>query len=214
MDSHQLTTKTPLLRPRRGASTRVQVGSSELVLEAVRGGHTLLWLDGREARRYALGLTADGDLSLELRAPRLPLRIVCREVLTLVPGGRLRGYVQVPLVPTIVWQPAGDAATALIELNPRELAAEWDDHEGAVFRCASSLHVRLPMRSGEARASVPLWLRNDGDTALAPAFLPLRLLDGDLVELRGSLVVRPRRLQWTGTAWRTAAGVAEMEVKS
>jgi hypothetical protein len=214
MDSSLLTTKTPLPRPQRGASTRVQVGSNELVLEAVRGGHTLLWCDGREARRYALGLCADGELSLELRAPRLPLRVVCRELLTLVPGGRLHGYVQVPLVPTIVWQPLDSGATTLVELSPRELAAEWDDGDGAVFRCASSFHVRLPMRNGEPRANVPVWLRNGGNAAFAPAFLPLRLLDSDLVPLRGSLIVRPRRLQWTGAAWRAAARVAEVEVKS
>ena len=214
MDLHQLTTKTPLALPRRGDSTRVQVGANELVLEAVRGGHTLLWSDGREARRYALGLAADGDLALELRAPRLPLRIVCRELVTLVPGGRLHGYVQVPLVPTIVWQPNAGSEAVLLELAPRELAAEWDDHEGAVFRCASSLHVRLPMRSGEPRANVPVWLRNDGDTVHAPAHLPLRLADHDLVELRGSLIVRPRRLQWTGAAWRTTTCDAAVEVKS
>jgi len=214
MDCHHLTCKTPLPRPRRGDSTRVHIGPNELVLEAVRGGHSLLWSDGQQARRYALGLDDDGELALELRAPRLPLRLVCRDVITLVPTGRLRGYVQVPLVPTIVWQPTHGSEATLIELPGRDLAAEWDEQDGTVFRCTSSLHVRFPMRSGEPRATVPLWLHNDGPGVCSPAHLPLTIADQDLVELRGSLVVRPRRLQWTGSVWRSEAPQQPAEVRS
>ena len=211
--SETLHFQTPLPKPQRGGSTRVQLGCNELVLESVRGGHSLLWLDGREARRFALGLDADGLLLLQLRAPRLPICVVPREVLSIVPGGRLRGYLQVPLVPTVVWQPVGGAAVPLVELPPRELGAEWDEGEGARFRCTSSLHVRFPMRSGEASAIVPVVLRNVGDEVVSPGHLPLQLTDEDLEELRGSLVVRPRRLIWTGRSWAAAVGIcAEVRV--
>lgn len=203
--SETLHFQTPLPRPQRGGSTRVQLGCNELVLESVRGGHSLLWLDGKEARRFVLGLDADGLLLLQLRVPHLPICLVAREVLSIVPGGRLRGYLQVPLVPTVVWQPVVGAAVPLVELPPRELGAEWDEGEGARFRCTSSLHVRFPMRSGEARAIVPVVLQNVGDEVVSPGHLPLQLKDEDLQELRGSLVVRPKRLVWTGRSWADVA---------
>ena len=53
--------------PGHGDATRVQVGRAELVLENRRGSFSLLWSDGREARRYVLGLTDSGQLSVELR---------------------------------------------------------------------------------------------------------------------------------------------------
>jgi hypothetical protein len=204
MDSpHSLPFQTLLPRPQRGGSTRVQLGSNELVLESVRGGHSLLWLDGREARRFVLGLDADGELTLQLRAPKLPVRIAPREVLAVVPGGRLRGYLQLPLVPTIVWRSSKGLEATLLELPPRDLAAEWDETDGTVYRCTSSLHVLFPMLSGEPKATVPIVIRNLGDEVLSPAFLPMQLRDADLVELRASLVVAPCRMTWNGQSWST-----------
>jgi hypothetical protein len=187
-----------LPRPSRGGTTRVQLGSSELILERVRGGHSLLWSDGRQARRYALGLGAAGRLGLQLRAPRLPLRVAPRDTISVAPGARLCGYVHVPLVPTLVWRPGDGHDHVLVELQPNELAAEWDDHVGYTFRCASPWLVRFPMRNGEPRAVVPLRLYNRGDAPLCPAALPLRLTDDDLQPLRGSIVAAPRRLQFDG----------------
>jgi hypothetical protein len=189
---------TPLPRPLRGSSTRVRCGTNDVVLEAVRGGHTLLWSDGRQARRFSVGLGDDATLTLELRAPRLPLRIVVREVLALAPGSRLRGYVQVPLVPTIVWHPANGDALPLLELPVADLAPEWDDRAGTVLRAVSPLHVRFPMRNGEPRAIVPLWFGNPTSTVASPGYVPLSLEDRELHALRGSIVASPRRLRWTG----------------
>lgn len=210
MDSpHSLPFQTPLPRPQRGGSTRVQLGSNELVLESVRGGHSLLWFDGREARRFALGLAAIGELALQLRAPQLPLRVAPREVLAIVPGARLRGYLQVPLIPTIVWRSSSGEAV-LVELPPRDLATEWDDADGALQRCTSTLHVRFPMRSGEPKATIPVVLRNDGGEVLSPAFVPIRFRDADLVESRASLVTMPRRLSWDGQVWNADAAAGEL----
>lgn len=211
MDSSQtLAFQTVLPRPERGGSTRVQLGTNELVLESVRGGHSMLWLDGRESRRFVLGLGASGELLLQLRAPRLPVWVVCREVLGIVPGGRLRGYLQVPLVPTVVWRCGAAEPLTLVELPPRELAAEWDEQNGSRFRCTSSLHVRFPMRNGEARAIVPIVVKNVGDTVLSPGHLPLQFADGDLLARRGSLLLRPRRLVADGGRWVAAASAAEV----
>lgn len=207
--AESLTYALDLARPERGASVRVQLGTQELVLEAVRGGHSLLWLDGRSSRRFVLGLPRHGDLRLELRAPRLPVHVATREVLAVAPGGRLRGYLLVPLVPTIVVR-RGSEALALVEVAPQELAAEWDDAQGARFATTSPFLTRFPMRSGEPKAVVPLVLRNDSDRACSPEHLPVTCTCRDLVPLRGCLVVAPRRLVWNGATWKPLVHPAEV----
>lgn len=198
----------PLSRPARGGGTRVQLGAAEIVLESVRGGHTLLWSDGRQARRYTLGLADEGQLTLQLKAPRLPVRVVPRDVLAVVPGGRLRGYVQVPLVPTLMWHDALGRGHALIELQPGELQAEWDDVVGHSFQSPSAWHVRFPMRNGEPRAVVPIRLVNQSAAVLSPGHLAIALSDDELTPLRGSIVAAPRRLRWLGDRFAEAPVVA------
>lgn len=191
--------QTPLPRPARGASTRLQFGAKEIVLEATRGGYALLWLDGRTARRFALGLTERGMLHLLLRAPRLPVRVETRDTLTLAPGARLRGYVQVPLVPTIVWAAGADhEVQQLIEFPRPELGAEWDDREGTIYRCVSAFHVRYPVPGAEPHATVPVWLANPTDRVASPAFVPLQIADEELHERRSGVAILPRRLRWNG----------------
>ena len=192
-----LSLNVPLPVPSRGRSTRARIGGAELVLEGVRGGHSLLWTDGRETRRYALGL-GRGSLMLELRAPRFMVRVVARDTLTVAPWARLQGYVQVPLVPTLVFRGHDGESAVLLELLPRSLAGEWDETLGYAFRCASPWLVRFPVRSGDAVAVVPVRLRNDDAAPASPAHLSLRLTDADLVERRGTIVVRPRRLVFRG----------------
>jgi len=182
--------------PGHGDATRVQVGRAELVLENRRGSFSLLWSDGREARRYVLGLTDRGQLRLELRVPRLPLCCVPRDVVTLVPGARLRGYVTVPLVPTVVWRRGDAPAEPLVELVPDELQATWDEQKGHAFEVGVSWLSRFPFRSGAAQAIAPLRLANRGDAVVSPRHLDVQLTDDGLWELRGALVARPQRLVW------------------
>lgn len=193
----------PLPRPARGGSTRIQIGSHEVVLEAGRGGHTLLWTNGRQARRYVLGLAAHGRLSLQMRAPKLPLRVVPRDLVTVVPGGRVAGYVHVSLVPTLVWHGGDGQDHVLVEVHPDDLAAEWDEPSGHVLHSTSPWYGRFPMRSGEPRAIVPLRLANPGDVVLTPPHFDLRLHDDELVAMRGSVVVAPRRVLWSGHQWES-----------
>ena len=193
----------PLARPAMGAASRVRLGRAELVLEHTRGGYSLLWSDGREARRYVLGLGDRGQLSVELRAPRLPLRIALRELVTIVPGARLRGYLHVPLVPTVVWRDRLDHAQALLELLPPQLQGTWEEGLGTSFRCSASWLVRFPYQSGEPVAVLPIRLYNVGEAPASPAELPLTVRDDELHSLRGALVLAPRRLVWHGDELRT-----------
>jgi hypothetical protein len=182
--------------PPRGGATRLRVGNGELVLEAVRGGHSLLWSDGQKARRYMLGLRRGEPLCLRWRVPRLPLRCMLREAIALAPGGRLHGYIWLPLVPTLERALATPDARILVELLPPELAAEWHEASGHAFQFASPWFVRFPPRTGEPRAVVPLRLANPTADVVSPPFLPVVVDDDELHAMRDSVVVRPRRCRW------------------
>jgi hypothetical protein len=194
----------PIAPPARGSSVRARLGRYEFVLEGVRGGHSLLWSDGQQARRYALGLGAFTSLQLDLQPPRHPCRIVVRESLVLGPGGRLRGYVQVPLLPVLFGVTATGQRAPLLELGNQELAGEWDDARGMLFRIGTPWHVRFPMPSGEPRAVLPLWLKNVAAEVAQPADFVVSIAPDELVEARGSLLLRPRRLRWLAGQWQEA----------
>ena len=203
---------TPLARPAIGGSTRLSCGGTEFVLEAVRGGHALVCSDGREARRFAVGLAPGSELAVELRVPRLPVRLVTRDTLALAPQARLRGYVQVALVPTIVCRTPTGAARVLIELPPRDLEPEWDDRQGTVLRAVSALHVRFPVRGASPKVVVPIRLVNPTTDVACPGHVPLTLLDGGLQSMRGSIVVAPLRMVWNGEQLVPVAGRHRAEI--
>jgi hypothetical protein len=102
--------------------------------------------------------------------------------------------VQVPLVPTIVWQ--GDACLATVaELLPSTLSAEWDETTGGcVQRCSSPFTQKLPPAGVEPRAVVPVVIANGSDRMQGPVALPLQINDRELRPLRGLAIAAPRRL--------------------
>ncbi|MGE3175050.1 MAG: hypothetical protein AB7O97_20650 [Planctomycetota bacterium] len=186
---------SPLPRPGRGQSARFRLGRMELILEPVRGGWSLLCNDGREARTWSLGLTDDGELWLHCRVPRWPLRVALRDTLVLVPGARVRGYVQVPLVPTVRWRTRAQGEHTIAELLPPVLSAEWDQAQGTVTqRCNAPLLQRVPLADSEPRAVIPLTVRNESPRMQSPETLPVSLRDRELAPCRGHLVAAPRRL--------------------
>jgi hypothetical protein len=184
-----------LPRPQPGQSGRFRLGRVELVLEPVRGGYSLLCLDGTQARTWSLGLARDGELWLACRVPRWPLRIALKDTLVLVPKSRVRGYVHVPLVPTLCWRTPDGAEATVAELLPPLLSAEWDELRGTCTQSwTSPLFQRLPPADGEPRAMLPLTIRNDGPRMQSPESLPVALADAELQACRGHLVAPPRRL--------------------
>jgi len=208
MNPDPLQLRTRLGLPLQGGSARLAVGACELVFEAVRGGYTLLWHAGREARRYVVGLPDGGETILELRPPSHRVRLLLKETLALAPGARVYGYVQVPLVPTLLWRDDAEAESQLIELMPASLAAEWHEGTGTSFTCTSTWLVRFPVHGGEARATVPLRLHNASPNALSPEDLPLRLRVNELREMRGGIIALPRRLTWDGDSWQQHVAAA------
>lgn len=184
-----------LPRPSRGVSSRFLLGRLELVLEPVRGGYTLLCLDGSGARTWSLGLAADGELWIECMLPRWPLRVGLRETLALVPGSRVRGYVQVPLVPTLSWRRAGQRDCTVCELLPHSLAAEWEEATSQVVqRVESPFLQRTPLPDEQLRAIVPIAICNRTETVQSPEQLPLSLRECDLATSRQHRIARPQRL--------------------
>lgn len=183
-----------LPRPEHGDAERVQLGRAEIVLENRRGSYSLLWSNGRESKRYVLGLTDEGHLSLELCAPRYPLACMPREVMTLVPGARLCGYVTVPLVPTVIWRTRPDSPQRLLELLPLDLEGVWTKDAGHAFRVPVTWMTRFPFAAAEPHCVVPLRLRNASSSVLSPSQLEFSVTDSELVEKRGTLVVRPKRI--------------------
>lgn len=200
-----------LPRPERGRSLRVRAGAMELVLEAMRGSLRLLCLDGSETRNWVLGLPEDGELSLCCRAPRTPIVLAWTQSVVLAPGGRVHGYAQAPLVPTLVFAHEGHQHV-LTELLPRQLQAEWDAQAGTcVQRWPSPLAHRLPPPGNELRAIVPLSLCNVTSALQTLTHVQIQIHDGELRHLRGHAIAAPRRLSLgrdravathvRGTAW-------------
>ena len=184
-----------LLRPERGSSSRFRLGRLELILEPVRGGYTLLCSDGSSARSWSLGLSPEGSLWIACRLPRWPLRIGLRETLALVPKSRVRGYLNVPLVPTLLWRRPGHADAQVCELLPNSLTAEWEESSSLVVqRVVSPFLQRMPLPEDQLRAVVPVTIRNDSESVQCPEALPLLLADEDLGACRQHLVARPQRL--------------------
>ena len=182
--------------PTRGSSARFRLGRMELILEPVRGGFTLLCLDGNAARTWSLGLHGEGQLWVQCKLPRWPLRVALRETLVLVPHSRVRGYVAVPLVPTLQWRTEHAAPATICELLPNALAAEWEDASAAVVqRVTSPFLQRTPLPDEQLRAIVPLFIRNDGDSVQSPDALPLQLREEQLRACRQHLIACPQRLR-------------------
>lgn len=195
-----------LPRPTRGTVSRVQIGRAELVLEHNRGSYSLLWSDGRDSRRYVLGLSNAGQLSIDLMAPSLPVHVVPRELIAITPGARIRGFIKIPLVPTLVWRDRTGRPETLVELHSPHLQGQWHEETGHSLRSSATWMMRFPFQSGEPQVVVPLRLYNDSSEILSPSHLELEISNDDLLELRGSILVSPRRLRKSNGCMREHKG--------
>jgi hypothetical protein len=185
--------------PQAGESCRYRLGALELLLERGRGGYTLLAHDGARSRTWRLGLDGGGSLWFACRLPRFPLRLRLRETVALAPGGRIRGYVTLPLVPQLLWRQPGEPDAALAELLPAELVAEWDAAHGEVAQqWQTPLLQRLPPPGDLRVAFSPVVLRNPTKEVQSPTNLPLRVADADLAVCRGHLLAPACRFRIEG----------------
>lgn len=188
----RLARRTVLPRPPRGGATRLSCGACDGLLEAGRGGLSFLWSDGRSGQRVHVGVPDEGELALALAPPRSVVRVVLREPVVLAPGARLRGYVGVPLAPTLTWSDRDGVEHVLHAFAAADLASEWDERGGHVHVTSSPWFQRFPVRVGDLRAIVPVRIRHAGRAPFEAPFVPIGLATRDLTPLRGALLVRPR----------------------
>lgn len=190
-----------LALPERGEATRLRCGGFEIVLERVRGGLLLLVHDGQEAQRHYLGVPRDGALALEATAPEHRVQVRLADSVRVAPGGRLCGYIELPLPHRLVWLPPEGRPQPLVEIVPRELRMAWveDEHHQGYVHCTESVFLQhVEAVEPGAGAVVPVALCNRGTEVVAPAELLLSLRRRELRSGRGRVLAAPRRVVFDG----------------
>lgn len=188
-----------LALPAVGETAVFRKGPLELRLENHRGGLCVLTPHPQHPQRHYLGLPRDGSLELTVRAPEHRVRVHLRDRLTLASGGRLHGYVTVPLPHRLVWCRPNGSAEPLLEVAPKELQTSWlgeGPDGGYVHESESSFHLDRHGIAADTMAIVPLMLWNFGDQTITPENLTVSIRDRDLLELDGQIVIAPRRLRF------------------
>jgi hypothetical protein len=124
--------------------------------------------------------------------------------IALAPGGRLRGYVFVPLVPTVELRRAGHGPEVLAEILPPGLSAEWDEANGFLLRAESPFVLRAPVPTEHMRVVVPLVLRNGTARSQQVGAIPVHVTGAELVAMRRQWFAAPRRLVWSECGLQTS----------
>ncbi len=185
--------------PAIGEKAAFRKGPLELRLENHHGGLCVLSGRAESEQRHFLGLPEAGQLELLVRAPEHRVKVLMRDRLTLASGGRLHGYVTVPMPHRLVWRSAKGAVEPLLEVAPKELAMSWlgeGPEGGYVHDCGSSFHLERQGICADTMAIVPVVLWNDGEHMITPESLTLSIRDRDLREFDGQIVTSPRRLRF------------------
>lgn len=183
--------------PEVGASTRFVKGPLELHLEHHRGGLCLVLSDKDTPRRHFLGLPRRGVLELHVRAPEHRIRVRLEDRLTLAPGGRLRGYLRVPMPHRLVWRRLNGKAESLLEVLPQELRTSWlgeGPEGGYVYDTDSLFHLDRHGIPAHTVALVPIVIANHSEDTITPEDLTISIRERDIRELEGQIVTSPRRL--------------------
>lgn len=189
----------PLEPPDEGGGIRVQRGAWQIVLERNRGGFAVLAHDGQFERRWFVGVPSGGALSVRARAPRYPVRVRVREALTVAPGGRLRGYVGVPLGHEVVWIGPDGREFPLVEVVPHGLRTSWVESRQAYEHHADGRFMfELAGPEDDSVAMVPLVIRNEGPQPVSPMEFLVAVRSDDLREIRRRVVAAPRALVFAG----------------
>jgi hypothetical protein len=189
--------RQPVLLPPPGATARIERGHLHLLLEHRRGGYLLVTHDGVTSRRYWLGLPAAGTLELRVRPPDHRVHVQVQEMLCLAPGGRLRGYVTVPMLHRLVWVRPDGQAQAMIDLPPADLQTAWlgeGDLGGYAHSAASPFLADRRGVDTEVRSLVPVSVHNASEGVVRPPHLAITLRDRDLFAVGGRLLAAPRRI--------------------
>jgi hypothetical protein len=189
--------RQPIALPAVGDTTRIERGRLHLLLEHRRGGYLLVSHDGVASKRYWLGLPSVGTLELRVRPPDHRVQVSVQEMICLAPGGRLRGYVAVPILHRLVWVRTDGLALPLVDLPPADLHTAWLG-EGALGGYAhSAASPFFADRFGveqQHKSLVPVCVSNRSEVVVRPPHLAITLRDRDLFALGGKILAAPRRI--------------------
>jgi len=183
--------------PRTGQTQRLLHARWQVIVEGQPEGLALLAHDGTRCQRWFLGVPYPGRVEMRTLVPALPIEVRLRERLALAAGGRLRGYVQVPLPQQVLWWSGlnGDSQpTLLADLLPSDLRTSWTGHH-YVHETNSSFTLEARGGTGADHVWVPLFLTCEARTTV-PELLRLQFRSGEVRPLRGGLFAAPRRLRF------------------
>jgi hypothetical protein len=189
--------RQPITLPPLGETVRVERGRLHLLLEHRRGGYVLVTHDGVHSRRVWLGLPPRGTLELRVRAPDHRVQVQVQEMLCLAPGGRVRGYVAVPVLHRLVWVGPDGQAQELVDLPPPDLHTAWlgeGERGGYAHSAASPFFADRRGLDLEQRSLVPVSVRNVSPVVVRPPHLAITLRERDLFAVGGRLLAAPRRI--------------------
>lgn len=197
--------------PRVGEQARFVKGPLELLLENHKGGLCVLTPHPRHPRRHFLGLPKEGSLELAVHAPEYRIRVHLEDRLTLAPGGRLRGYLTVPMPHRLLWRRPNGGVEPLLDLSPKELRTSWlgeGPDGGYVHDAPSAFHIDRHELRAETVAIVPVVIWNHGDHVISPENLTISIRERDIREVDGQVVIAPRRLHFG------ESGMADERIRS
>src|SRR5690606_8326669 len=190
---------TPLPLPALGARVRFSKGPLELVIERHHGGVCVLTPHSDAQKRHYLGIPPGGRLELHARPPEFRVRVRLLDRVTLAPGGRLRGYVVVPLPHRLIFRREDGRSEPLLDVVPTELQTSWmgeGKDGGYLHETDSGFHLDRRGIVAQTVAIVPLVLTNHCEHAVSPEGLRISIRERDMREIDGQIVAAPRRLHF------------------
>ena len=185
--------------PARGEVRRLQRGRWQLIVEHGRRGLAVLAHDGRRSQRWWVGAPPEGELEIGVWTPRFPVRVTLTDLVTLASGGRLRGYVDVPLPYRVGVRLPNGEIEPLAELVPQSLQTSWLGQQvGYVHEVRARFALDMGGLGGDGDVVIPVSLRNATAGAITPEAVTLHLEHRELRELRARIVAAPRTLTFRG----------------
>lgn len=185
--------------PAVGEQATIQKGPLKLILRHEHGGVCLLTPHPERPQRHVLGLPGEGWLELAAHAPEYRVRVHLTDRMSLAPGGRVHGYLTVPLPHRLSWCRSNTRKDALLEVAPKELRTSWlgeGPDGGYQHETESAFHLTRRGLAAETVALVPVFVANHTGAVVSPEVLTVSLRDRDMRELDGQIITSPRRLQF------------------